>query len=68
MSLIDKAKIGELENTFSIFPKKGVDIIDFVKIFLTCLKHKPHETLYLSLSLIDLFKEITESRNSETNS
>jgi len=34
MSLIDRNKIKELEESFEMYPKKGVDIIDFIKIFL----------------------------------
>lgn len=48
---------------FIIFPKKSVDIVDFVRIFIYILKHKAHETLYLTIALIDLFKDISETVN-----
>ena len=45
------------------YPRRGVDIVDFVKIFITTIDHKPHETLFLIFALIDFFKEISEIHN-----
>jgi hypothetical protein len=63
MMLIDSEKVAELEKKFKPFGKKGVDIIDFIRIFLISIEHKEEEALYLLIALIDLFKEITETNN-----
>ena len=50
--------IGEQFKEYDI--SNGVDIVDFVTIFLTAIEHTEYETLYICFSLIDLFKEICE--------
>ncbi|KAL4499692.1 hypothetical protein ABPG72_017232 [Tetrahymena utriculariae] len=60
LNLLDKTKIIEIEKSF---PTKGLDIIDFVRLFLNNIPHREDETLYLSISLIDLFKRISENLN-----
>ncbi|EAR85821.2 WD domain, G-beta repeat protein (macronuclear) [Tetrahymena thermophila SB210] len=66
MMLIDKDKVNEIERKFKSQGKKGIDIIDFIRILITSIDHKPHETIYITLALIDLFKEISESRGMST--
>ncbi|EAR87863.2 WD domain, G-beta repeat protein (macronuclear) [Tetrahymena thermophila SB210] len=60
LNLLDKTKIIEIEKSF---PTKGLDIIDFVRLFLNNIPHREDETLYLAISLIDLFKRISENLN-----
>ncbi|EGR31827.1 hypothetical protein IMG5_101410 [Ichthyophthirius multifiliis] len=43
---------------------KEVDLIDFIYILLTNLEHKQEETFYYIISIIDLFKKITETSKS----
>ena len=50
-----------LEQRFKDFESHGIDIIDFVKVFLNMIEHTEKETLYIVLALIDLFKDICES-------
>ena len=52
---------------FYKYGEKGVDIIEFIKIFLMVIEHRNHEIIYLVLSLIDLFKEISENFNNIQN-
>lgn len=67
IDMLEGEKMKLLETKFGEFDKKGVDIIDFVKIFLNVLEHSEHETLYLIVGLIDIFKEISEHRNMATH-
>ena len=62
-SLIEKDKIAQLEKAFKEHDKKGVDIIDFVRIFLNILEHQPFETIYLIMSLVEFFRIISENLN-----
>lgn len=50
-----------IENKFKEFDKRGVDLVDFVKIFLTCFDHQDHETIYIVISLIEFYKTMLES-------
>lgn len=63
VSLIEKNKIGLLEKKFKDYDRKGVDIIDFVRIFLNIIEHTDNETLYLVIALIELFRVVSESMN-----
>lgn len=40
ISLIERDKINQLEKMFQNYDKKGVDIIDFVRVFLNLLEHE----------------------------
>jgi hypothetical protein len=59
----EKDEIQLIQKNFREFNAKGADIIDFVRIFLNILSHEQDETLYLAISLIDLFKDICETYN-----
>ncbi len=61
VSLIEKDKIGLLEKKFKDYDKKGVDIIDFVRIFLNIIEHNEEETLYLVIAVIEFFRVVSES-------
>lgn len=61
MMLLEKDKLSQIEAKFSAFSKEGVDIVEFVKIFLYAIPHKPHELIYITIALIDLFKSISET-------
>lgn len=61
VSLIEKDKIGLLEKKFKDYDRKGVDIIDFVRIFLNIIEHTDNETLYLVIALIEFFRVVSES-------
>ena len=63
ISLIEKDKISQMDKAFKEYDKKGVDIIDFVRIFLNILEHQPSETLYLIMSLVEFFRIIAENLN-----
>ena len=63
ISIIEKDKITDLEKRFLEYDKNGVDVIDFVRIFLNLIEHLEHETIYLVMSLIDLFRMISEEMN-----
>lgn len=56
-------KLQLIESKFKLYEKKGVDIIDFVKILLESLEHRQEETVYITLNLVDIFKGIAESMN-----
>lgn len=66
VSAIEKDKISLIEKSFKEFDKKGVDIIDFVRVFLNIIEHQDHETLYLIMALIDFFRVISENLNMAT--
>lgn len=63
MSVLEREKLDQLEQQFKDYDKKGVDIIDFVRIFLNIIQHKENETLYLCIALVDFFRLISESLN-----
>lgn len=63
VSAIEKDKITLLERAFKDFDKRGVDIIDFTKIFLSIVSHLEKETLYLVMALVEFFRTISESLN-----
>lgn len=63
ISIIEKDKISQMERSFKEYDKKGVDIIDFVKIFLNIIEHQERETLYLVMALVELFRMISETLN-----
>jgi hypothetical protein len=67
ISAIEKDKINHLERAFKDFDKKGVDIIDFVKIFLSLISHQERETLYLVMALVEFFRIISENINNSSN-
>ena len=54
-------ELQRIENKFKEYDVKGVDLIDFVRILLSVIEHKEEQTLYIVMSIIDLFKEISES-------
>lgn len=66
VSAIEKDKISLIEKNFKDFDKKGVDIIDFVRVFLNIIEHQDNETLYLIMALIDFFRVISENLNMAT--
>ena len=55
-----------IELKFIEYGSKGVDIVNFVMIFLSMLNHQEYETLYITMGLVDMFKELAEN-NRETN-
>lgn len=61
LDILNGDKLSLIESKFKLYDKKGVDIVDFVKILLECFEHKQEETIYIVLSLVDLFKGIGES-------
>ena len=61
IEMLNGEKLAMVESKFKEHEKKGVDIVDFVKIMLSCFDHKQDETIYIVLALIDLFKGICES-------
>lgn len=61
--LQESDEIRNVELRFKDYDVKGVDIIDFVRIFLNIIEHRERETLYIVIGLIDLFKEICETFN-----
>ena len=50
-------------NRFLEKDQNDVNIVDFVNIFLQVMEHEKEETFYLTLGLIDIFKEISYIRN-----
>jgi hypothetical protein len=59
----EKTEIEVVQQYLSKHAQEGVDLVDFVKIFLNVVSHGEDETLYLTIALIDLFKEICETYN-----
>src|SRR5690242_7110199 len=59
----EKSEIEVVQQYLSKHAQEGVDLVDFVKIFLNVVSHGEDETLYLTVALIDLFKEICETYN-----
>ena len=61
IEILNGEKLQTIENKFKEYDKRCVDIVDFVKIFLTCFDHQDHETIYIVISLIEFFKTMLES-------
>lgn len=60
---MERDKIVLLEKAYKDYPKKGVDIIDFIRIFLNVIDHSEEETIYLVMALIEFFRIIAENAN-----
>lgn len=60
LSLIDKNSLLEIEKQFKL-RTNGVDIVDFIRIMLNIIEHSEQVTLYLTIALIDLYKEIYQN-------
>ena len=54
-------EIKMIEQRFKDYDRRGVDIIDFVRIFLNIIEHKEDETLFIVIALIEFFKDICET-------
>lgn len=65
LEVLNADKLAIIESKFKEYDKKRVDLIDFCKVFLSVFDHSQDETLYLVLTLIDLFKETCEYYNLE---
>lgn len=50
-----------LRQEFSNYSAKGVDIIDFTKIMIGNIAHEEDETIYLVMSILDLFRDVCET-------
>ena len=61
LSVIEESdEIKMIEQRFRDYDKRGVDIIDFVRVFLNIIDHTAKQTLFIVIALIDLFKDICE--------
>ena len=60
LSIIEKEKIYELEKKMINFDKRGIDVVDFVKVFLELIEYSDEELIYLAIGLVDFFKAISE--------
>ena len=58
LSMIEKHQI-EIVELFSKYLKDGFNLLEFVRFFLNILPHTHIENLYITIGLIDLFREIT---------
>ena len=63
IATIEGDKFREIEGKFNEYEKKGVDIVDFVRIFLSVIEHEEDETIFITTSLVELFKDVSESIN-----
>jgi len=59
-------EIQSIEKKLMIYDKKGVDIFSFVRVFLNVIHHEEDETLYLTVALIELFRNICDAYDLET--
>ncbi len=62
---LEKVFLLELENAFHQFPNQRIGLVDFVTCFLSIVKHKQKQQIFLVSGLIDLFIEITEYNNTK---
>ena len=53
--------ISKIEKIFRDSAKKGMELIDFVFTMLNFIDHESHETLYLTVALIDFFQAVAEN-------
>ncbi len=60
-SIEESEQIKQIEQKFKEYDSRGVDIVDFVRIFLGIIHHNDKETLYIVVALIELFKDIVET-------
>lgn len=59
--------ISNIQQHFQKYDQRGVDIIDFVRIFLNIIPHTETETIFLVIGLIELFKDICDSSGLTTH-
>ncbi|CDW80516.1 rna recognition motif [Stylonychia lemnae] len=64
-SKLEKVFLLELENAFQQFPNQRMGLVDFITCFLSIVKHKKEQQIFLVSGLIDLFIEITEYNNTK---
>lgn len=50
-----------LEKKFEVHEKRGLDVVDFVKILLGVLENTEEETIYIVLEIIEFFKGVCET-------
>ena len=58
LSYFDRFRIEEASLKFP--SQQEINLEEFIKIFLIIIEHKPFETIYLALNLIDLYGKIKE--------
>lgn len=58
--------IQSIEKRFIEYGGKGLDVYDFTRVFLNILPHGQDETLYLTIALIDLFKNVCDAYTLDT--
>lgn len=51
----DRSKLESLEEVFSS-PHAKMDVVQFVRFFLNAIDHADHETVYLTIALLDTFQ------------
>ena len=55
LEYFDRSKLECLEEIFRN-PHIKMDVVQFARFFLNAIDHKDHETLYLTMALLDTFK------------
>ena len=58
LDLLERDELLILERSW---PHKRVNMVEFIKIMISIVHHKPSELLYLVMGLIELFKDIVAS-------
>lgn len=64
LDYFDRSKVQRLEKVFSESSKK-MDMVQFVRYFLSVIEHRDQETIYLTIALIDIFKELSQGKRNE---
>lgn len=57
----EKDQILAIEKSFEPYEQQGADLVEFTKVLLSIIEHQEDETLYLTISIVDFFKEICET-------
>ncbi|KAL4492632.1 hypothetical protein ABPG72_007745 [Tetrahymena utriculariae] len=65
MNTIEKEHFSKLESAFFNYGKKGVSILEFIKIFLELNQFKTEENIYYLMALVDLYQQIQQNMKEE---
>ncbi|KAL4446069.1 hypothetical protein ABPG74_021608 [Tetrahymena malaccensis] len=65
MNTIEKEHFSKLESAFFNYGKKGVGILEFIKIFLELNRFKTEENIYYLMALVDLYQQIQQNMKEE---
>lgn len=63
----EEEKMDIIQSRLALYEPGGADILSFVRNLLDILPHSYDETLYLAMALIEIFRDVCERLNLNSN-